>query len=133
MQRDQHAWMLSQLQPLDDAGRQRVERLLPRLNARMGRAFPGPRDDAKERASYAMLGLILSIQQHPDRPDGRHIGTAMLRAREFTHDEARAWGVNRRQADGPRRTNWRPLSLSDVDYSDGLRRIEDCEVGDVDA
>jgi len=119
--------MLEQLRPLDDATRERVERLAPRVEARIRAQYQqAPADEIEERAAYGRMALILSLQRHPDRPDGRHIGAAVLWAREFLHDEARAWGVTKRQVDGPRRDNWRPLSI-DSPITGGMRRIEELE------
>lgn len=130
MQRDQHDWMLSQLQPLDDSTRCRVERLTPRLitavrSRSRGRDQPA---DMDEKTSYAILALMLSLQRHPEQPDRQHIGAAARASGQYIRDEARAWGVNAYQLRHSRRSDWRPLSL-DRDTR-AVRRIED--IGGVD-
>lgn len=130
MQRDQHAWMLEQLRALDDATRERVERLTPRLRTAVRSRSRG-RDqptDLDEKTSYAILALMLSLQRHPEHPDRKHIGAAVRAGGQYIRDEARAWGVNAYQLRHSRRTDWRPLSLEGDTRS--IRRIED--IGGVD-
>lgn len=136
-QRDQHQWLTDHLTTLDDATRDRVERLWPIVRRRVLRRFCRDHPDVQEeRASYATLRLIMSLQQAPQRPDRLHLTAAAGSAGDYLYDEARAWGVNRYQYDGRRRHNWHPVSLDHPDVALKGRRIEDvgglAEDGDAD-